>query len=185
MFIVGKAHDIGDYTYGHPHVTFYEGEVGKLKTGKFCSISKDVTFFVSGYHNINCVTKYPFSVMSESGSKDFEGFEYCEDNIPKRKNIEIGNDVYIGDGAKIMGGVKIGDGAVIAAYSVVCNDVKPYEVVGGNPAKHIKFIFSEEQIKDLLDIAWWDWDFEKIKENCKYLTSENVDEFIKRFKNKQ
>ena len=183
MFIVGKSHDIGDYTYGHPHVTFYEGEIGKLKTGKFCSISKDVTFFVNGYHNINCVTNYPFSVMVESGTKDFEGFEYNKKNIPRKKDIEIGNDVYIGDGAKIMGGVKIGDGAVIAAYSIVCNDVEPYEVVGGNPAKHIKYLFTEEQRKALLDIAWWNWDIEKIKENCKYLTSEDVDLFIEKFKN--
>lgn len=181
-YIYGSAYDIGDYTYGHPHVTFYEGEIGNLKIGKFCSISKDVTFFINGYHNIKCVTNYPFSIMSESGTRDFEGFEYSKDNIPRKKDIEIGNDVYIGDGAKIMGGVKIGDGAVIAAYSTVCNDVKPYEVVGGNPSKHIKFRFNDEQIKSLLDIKWWDWDFEKIKDNCKYITSEDIDGFIEKFK---
>lgn len=182
--IVAKAHDIGDYTYGHPHVTFYEGQVGKVKVGKFCSISNFVTFFVSGYHNINCVSNYPFCIMKESGNPDFEGFDYSEDNIPRKKNIEIGNDVYIGQGSTIMGGVKIGDGAVIGAYSVVCKDVEPYEVVGGNPAKHIKYLFTEEQRKALLDIAWWDWDFEKIKENCKYISSENIELFIEKFGNK-
>ena len=181
--IRAKAYNIGDYTYGHPHVTFYEGEIGKVEIGKFCSISTGVTFFVNGYHNINCVSNYPFSVMVSSGNKDFEGFEYSEDNIPKKKDIVIGNDVYIGQEATIMGGVKIGDGAVIGANSVVCKDVEPYEVVGGNPAKHIKYLFTEEQRKALLDIAWWNWDFEKIKENCKYISSENVDLFIEKFKN--
>ena len=183
-YICAKSHDVGDYTYGHPHVTFYEGEIGKVKIGKFCSISNEVTFFVNGYHNINCVSKYPFCVMEMSGNEDFNGFEYSQDNVPKKKNITIGNDVYIGFGATIMGGVNIGDGAVIGAYSVVCKDVEPYEVVGGNPAKHIKYLFDEKQRKALVDIAWWDWDFEKIKENCKYISSENVDLFIEKFGNK-
>ena len=182
--IVGKAYDIGDYTYGHPHVTFYEGELGKVKIGKFCSISNEVTFFVNGYHNINCVSKYPFCVMKKSGNKDFKDFEYSEENIPRKKDIVIGNDVYIGFGATIMGGVTVGDGAVIGAHSVVCKDVEPYEVVGGNPAKHIKYLFDEKQRKALLDIAWWNWDFEKIKENCKYISSEDVDLFIEKFGNK-
>lgn len=183
-YISAKSHDIGEFTYGHPHVTFYEGQLGKVKVGKFCSISNGVTFFTSGYHNINCVSNYPFCVMKESGNPDFENIEYSEDNIPRRKNIEIGNDVYIGQDSTIMGGVKIGDGAVIGAYSLVCKDVEPYEVVGGNPAKHIKYLFTEEQRKALLDIAWWNWDFEKIKENCKYISSEDIDLFIEKFSNK-
>ena len=183
-YIVAKSHEVGDYTYGHPHVTFYEGEVGKVKIGKFCSISNETTFFVNGYHNINCVSKYPFCIMKESGNKDFKDFEYSEENIPRKKDIVIGNDVYIGFGATIMGGVTVGDGAVIGAHSVVCKDVEPYEVVGGNPAKHIKYLFDEKQRKALLDIAWWNWDFEKIKENCKYISSENVDLFIEKFGNK-
>ena len=176
--------EIGDYTYGHPHVVVYEGEIGKVKIGKFCSISNYSTFFVNGYHNVNCITKYPFSVFKESGMEEFKDIEYDKANIPQSKDIIIGNDVYIGEGAVIMGGVKIGDGAVVASNSVVCNDVEPYEIVGGNPAKHIKYIFSPEQIKSLLEIAWWDWDFEKIKENCKYITSENIDLFIEKFGNK-
>lgn len=77
-----------------------------------------------------------------------------------------------------LSGVTIGDGAVIAARSVVTKNVKPYEIVGGNPARHIKFRFSESQINSLLEIKWWNWDIEKIKANFDLILSPNIDDFI-------
>lgn len=77
----------------------------------------------------------------------------------------IGNDVWIDMNAIVMRGVKIGDGAVIAAGAVVTKDVAPYSIVGGNPAKLIKYRFTEEVIGKLLEIKWWDWDEEKIRRN--------------------
>jgi virginiamycin A acetyltransferase len=70
-----------------------------------------------------------------------------------------------------MAGVKIGDGAIIAANSTVVKDVEPYTIVGGNPAQVIKKRFSEEKIKELLEMKWWNWDIEKITENVQILTS--------------
>ena len=77
------------------------------------------------------------------------------------------------------GGVTIGDGAVIAAGSVVSKDVEPYSIVGGAPSKHIKYRFTENQIKRLLDLQWWNWPIDKIAEN--YSDFSNVEKFLKKY----
>ena len=76
-------------------------------------------------------------------------------------------------------GITIGDGAVIANNSHVVKNVEPYSIVGGNPAKLIKYRFSEDQIKKLLEIRWWDWSTEKINQFCSLLCNENIDQFIR------
>jgi serine acetyltransferase len=81
-----------------------------------------------------------------------------------------------------MSGVKIGHGAIIAAGALVTKDVEPYSVVGGNPAKHLKYRFDEEQVKNLLDIAWWDWEESKIKEEAMVLWSQDINHFIEKNK---
>lgn len=78
-------------------------------------------------------------------------------------------------------GVTIGDGAVIGNSALVTKDVSPYSIVGGNPAKLIRYRFNQEQIDKLLKIRWWDWDDETIKENVDYLCNPNIDEFIDKF----
>ena len=95
-------------------------------------------------------------------------------------NINIENDVWIGAYSTIMSGVKIGNGAVIGASSVVTKDIPPYAIVAGNPAKIIKYRFTEEQIVSLLKIEWWNWDEYKIKDESFDLWSNNIDEFIKK-----
>ena len=95
-------------------------------------------------------------------------------------NVIIGNDVWIGYKATIMSGVTIGDGAVIGACSVVTKDVKPYEIVAGNPAKVIRKRFSDEIIIQLLKIAWWNWPIEKIKAEIEFLCNNNIEKFIER-----
>ncbi len=77
----------------------------------------------------------------------------------------LGNDVWIGYDVLVMPGVKIGDGAIVAARSVVTSDVPPYAIVGGNPAKIIRMRFSVEVVNELLSIRWWDWSAEKITQN--------------------
>ena len=97
-------------------------------------------------------------------------------------DITVGSDVWIGAKSTIMSGIKINDGAVVGAGSVVTKDVPPFAIVGGNPAQIIKFRFSPEQIIDLMNIKWWDWDEDKIKKEAMSLWSPNIDEFIKKHK---
>ncbi len=91
--------------------------------------------------------------------------------------VKIGNDVWIGNNVIIMDGLKIGDGAIIAAGAVVTKDVPPYAIVGGVPAKVIKYRFTQEQIEFLLKFKWWEKDFDWIKNN--YLLFSDIRKFIK------
>jgi acetyltransferase-like isoleucine patch superfamily enzyme len=98
-----------------------------------------------------------------------------------RGDMRIGNDVWIGLNSLILSGVTVGNGAVIGAGSVVTKDVDEYEIVGGNPAKNIRFRFEPEQINTLKEIKWWDWPVTKIQQNSYLLRSSEIDEFILKF----
>lgn len=170
--------EVGDYTYYHDFETVYNFEKNvkyhfefmgdKLIIGKFCMIASDVTFIMNGAaHLVEAVSAYPFAIFGGAWSKAMDGKTY-----PNKGNTVIGNDVWIGYKATIMAGVQIGDGAIIGTNATVTKDVPPYTVVGGNPAKIIKQRFSDEKIKELLEIKWWDWDIERITANIEYLTGE-------------
>jgi len=98
--------------------------------------------------------------------------------LTTKGDVIIGNDVWVASYTTIMSGVTIGDGAVIANNSHVVKNVEPYSLVGGNPAKFIKYRFTEEQIKKLLEIKWWDWTDEKINAFAPLLVDSNIDKFI-------
>jgi acetyltransferase-like isoleucine patch superfamily enzyme len=138
---------IGDYSYigGNCKIQY-------ATIGKFCSIGPDVRIGL-GIHPTHFKSTYPgFYTNSDYYRVDklynFDGEEY--------KKVEIGNDVWIGARATILDGVKVGDGAVIAAGAVVTKDVPPYAIVGGVPAKVIKYRFDDKRIKELLNEQWWD-----------------------------
>jgi acetyltransferase-like isoleucine patch superfamily enzyme len=128
-----------------------EHHESQLIIGQFCSIAPDVRIFLGDEHRTDWITTYPFGAVH----KDIFGDE-IEGHPATKGDVVIGNDVWIGYGATIMSGVKIGSGAVIAANSHVVKPVMPYEVVGGNPARHIRFRFDEETIDLLLKLKWWD-----------------------------
>ena len=88
----------------------------------------------------------------------------------------IGNDVWIGNDVKIMDGVIIGNGAIIATGSIVNKNVKPYEIVGGAPAKHIRYRFSDDKILALEELKWWDKDLMWLERN--YHLFNNIDKVI-------
>lgn len=142
--------------------------------GKFCSIANNVKIYLGGNHRIDWVTTFPFGHRDNNIFNSFKGLGH-----PTTKgDVIIGNDVWIAENVTIMSGVTIGDGAVIANNSHVVKNVEPYSIVGGNPAKLIKYRFTLEQIKHLLEIKWWDWDDEKINNNLHVLCNDNIDNFI-------
>ncbi len=171
---------IGDYTYydDFENVENFEKNVkyhfdfvdDKLIIGKFCMIASDVKFIMNGANHLtNSLSTYPFAIFGKGWENAMNGKNY-----PKKGNINIGNDVWIGYNATIMAGVTIGDGAIIATNSTVIKDVEPYSIVGGNPAKEIKKRFSDEKIEKLLKIKWWNWDIEKITKNVQNLTDSEI-----------
>lgn len=167
---------IGDYSYGTPEIYKWTNKYS-LKIGKFCSIAKGVKLFVDGNHRTDWVSTYPFGEIFSDVPKN-------PGHPIGKGDMEIGNDVWIGQEAMILSGVKIGDGAVIAAGSVVVKNVSDYEIVGGNPAKSLKFRFTPEQILSLKKIAWWNWELDKIKKEVPFLQSGGIDVFIDKHLNK-
>lgn len=168
---------VGEHTYGLPVVHSWD-DTTKLRIGKFCSIADEVHFLLGGNHRSDWVSTYPFNVLHEK----FPNAAAVKGHPATKGDIVVGNDVWIGSGALILSGVTIGDGAVIGAHAVVGGNVAPYEIVVGNPMKSVRKRFSEAQIKDLLDIAWWNWDEEKINENVQLICSENIQQFIDKHK---
>jgi acetyltransferase-like isoleucine patch superfamily enzyme len=167
-----EAH-YGKYTYGRPTVHSW-GEPAKLVVGNFCSIAGGVHVYLGGNHRTDWVTTYPFGHINKGIFNRFSGAGH-----PATKgDVVIGNDVWIGDHATIMSGVTVGDGAVIANNSHVVKNVEPYSIVGGNPAKHIRYRFTAEQVVRLLEIKWWNWEDEKINRLLPQLCCEEIDDFI-------
>ena len=166
----------GKYTYGIPKIHFYENDAtAKLSVGNFCSIAQNVNIYLGGNHRTDWVSTYPFGHIHQDIFDRFDGSGH-----PSTKgDVVIGNDVWIGNNATIMSGVSVGDGAVIANNSHVVKNVEPYSLVGGNPARLIKYRFTPVQIENLLKIKWWYWDDVKINTFSPLLCNDNIDEFIK------
>lgn len=163
---------IGKYTYGIRGSRFPILTAGtRIEIGKFCSIAQHVLFVV-GRHPTEYVSTFPFR------ARFLEGGRACDEEIIQEV-ITIGNDVWIGTRATIMANVRIGHGAVVAAGAVVVKDVPPYAVVAGVPAKVVKMRFDPDQVERLLEIAWWDWPDERIRENIDLFYGD-PDEFIRK-----
>ncbi|HEY9702139.1 MAG TPA: Vat family streptogramin A O-acetyltransferase [Allocoleopsis sp.] len=172
---------IGDYTYYDDpedsenferNVLYHFPFIGdKLIIGKFCALAKGVKFIMNGAnHNMSGFSTYPFGIFGNGWEKVAAQIE----KTPYKGDTIVGNDVWIGYESVIMPGVKIGDGAIIAAKSVVVNDVDPYTIVGGNPAKLIRQRFDDLVIIKLLEIAWWNWDIIKITRNLEKIVSADI-----------
>jgi virginiamycin A acetyltransferase len=152
------------------------------RIGNFCSISSGLKFTFYGKHNYQWVSTYPFyafySKWKFDNGKTVFNSGVLDDSRFQPAPIIIENDVWIASNATVKEGVKISNGAVVAMESLVTKDVPPYAIVGGNPAKIIKYRFSEEQIKELLKIAWWNWTDGEITKFLSLILSEDIDTFI-------
>lgn len=158
---------VGKNTYGPIQIISYGSNNCCLRIGAYCSIAQNVRFLAGGEHSYKNVSTYPF-----------------QNNILKKQldtgnkgDIKVDDDVWIGESVLILSGVHIGQGAVIAAGSVVVKDIPPYAIVGGNPAKVIKYRCGEERIKELLRCDYTKLTNEMIIEHEKelYETIETAD----------
>lgn len=147
--------EIGDHSYTGRNCTIWHAKIGK-----FCSMSWNLSIGGAN-HDYTRTTTHSFLYAPEFGFIDEPNHEYSRFDTP----CEIGNDVWIAANVCICRGVKIGDGAVIGAGAVVTRDVPPYAVVAGVPAKVMKYRFDEDTVKRLLEIKWWDFPDEVIREN--------------------
>lgn len=162
---------VGRFTYGEPVFKMW-GQNEHIVIGSFCSIADSVTIFGGGEHNTRWVTTYPLRIAL---GDELAG----RDGHPATKGeTRIGNDVWIGNGATILSGVAIGDGAVVGACAVVTRDVPAYHIVAGNPARLIRPRFKPAHITALLEIAWWNWECERIRAACALLCSDDIDAFL-------
>jgi len=134
--------EIGNKSYGTINFMDLHTSDCILKIGAYCSIASGVVFLLGAEHNTSLISTYPFKAKLYGAKKE----------SLSKGDIIVGNDAWIGVNAIICGGVEIGQGAVIAAGSVVTKNVEPYSIVGGNPAKHIKYRFSENLREKLLKI---------------------------------
>lgn len=160
---------VGRFTYGGIKVLTF-GEDYKLVIGDFCSVGPNVLFILQADHPINHISTFPFKVK-------VLGEKY---EATSKGDIVIEDDVWIGANVTILSGVHIGKGAVLAAGSVVTKDIPPYAIVGGVPAKVIKYRFNDDIIQELLTV-----DYSKIDRDVvsKYLDSLYIDIDNSNYKN--
>jgi acetyltransferase-like isoleucine patch superfamily enzyme len=168
--IAKKGWTVGEGTYGTPAVREW-GNDGKLHIGNYCSIAGGCRILLGGNHRVDWVSTYPFSVLHPEA-------RHIRGHPATRGDVAIGHDVWIAENVTIVSGVTIGNGAVIAAESVVGRNVPPYAIVRGNPAEVARLRFSESQIASLQEIAWWNWEPERIKAYFSLLLSGDIDAFI-------
>lgn len=165
---------IGDFSYCGSHTIMVNVEVGK-----FCSIAGGVTIG-SAEHPMDWVSMSPvFENVKNSGTS----VRFAKEELPPVKRTYIGNDVWIGAGAKIKQGVIVGNGAVIGALAMVTKDVPPYAVVGGVPAKIIRYRFSKDLIARLNASEWWNLDDNALKNVGKYIKKPEV--FLSKIEDKK
>ena len=167
----------GRGTYGASRATviYDDSTAGMVRIGNYCSIAANVEFLLTGNHRTDWVTTYPIRTMYGMDGAGHDGHPWT------KGDIVIGNDVWVGTGAKVLNGVTIGNGAVVAAYSVVVGDVPPYGIVAGVPATLKRFRFPEDVRDGLERTAWWDWSEDTVRERVADLCSPDVEAFVAKY----
>lgn len=161
---------VGNGTYGPLNIISSDNEFEQLKIGAYCSIGGDTKFILSGGHDYNKLSTYPF----RNKYLDHKSEATC------KGAIIIDDDVWIGDGVTILSGTHIGQGSVIGAGSIVTKSVPPYAICGGVPCRVIKYRFPDQIIKKLMDIDWGQYRFsaDDLKVLETDITEDNVEELL-------
>lgn len=171
-----KGSSIGRYSY-----VGNDTDVECADIGQFCSISDHCRIGMGG-HTLDYLSTCPMFTQKINGCQS--QWIDRDTHAAEEKRVVVGNDVWVGSHVLINGGVTVGHGAVIGAGAVVVKNVPPYAIVGGVPAKVIRYRFSPEIIEKLLELEWWNLDDNTLKENIKFfqradISDDDVDEFYK------
>jgi len=147
----------------------YPGAPERLSIGRFCQIASSVRIITSSAnHAMNGFSTFPFAVFNQDLIASY-GHE-----IGNHRDTVIGHDVWLGFESVVMPGVRIGSGAIVAARAVVTADVPDFAIVAGNPARTIRMRFAPRLVEQLLEIAWWDWDVDRIERNIDAITGVDI-----------
>jgi hypothetical protein len=163
---------IGQHTYGIPVIKTYDHDTTRLLVGSYSALSEEAIVMLGGEHAIDRVTTFPLRMRLKLPGAGQDGIP-----VPTGDTV-IGSDVWLTMRTFVRSGVTIGDGAIVASGAVVNKDVPPFAIVGGNPAKVIRYRFTPEQIEALLEIRWWDWPDALVVEATPLLSGTDIDAFI-------
>jgi len=164
--------EFGPWTYGIPMVRDYPYNQARLVVGSYCSLAGGSTIMLGGEHPTDRVTTYPHRIWMGMEGAGHDGFpRHTGDTV-------FGSDVWLCAGALVLAGVTVGDGAIIAGGAVVVDDVPPYAIVAGNPARVIRYRHTPVQIERLLRIRWWDWPESEVRAAIPLLADHDVEAFL-------
>jgi acetyltransferase-like isoleucine patch superfamily enzyme len=173
---------IGRYTYGlSPNSIIRPTKQAPVTIGSFSSFAPGVVILAHADHPTKFTTTYPLKTLfCNLHSENFD-FEWTNHDAITKGPVGIGHDVWVGQNALILSGVKIGNGAIIGAGAVVTKDIPSYAIAVGNPARVIKYRFSEEIIYALNELEWWNLSDENIKKLLPYFynSPENLIEYLR------
>lgn len=156
---------MGRYSYIGKRSSLVNADVGA-----FCSIAADVCVGM-GQHDLKKISTSPLFTEKHNGT----GRSWADQEHFQFEKVTVGNDVWIGERAMIMGGKTIGDGAVIGAGALVTRDVPPYAIVGGVPARIIRYRFSPDIIDALEKVQWWSLPEQDLKKNIHLFQTDSID----------
>jgi acetyltransferase-like isoleucine patch superfamily enzyme len=164
---------MGTMSYYAPRVIRGEGAVGRVIVGNFASVAADADMRLGGERRSDRVAQFDLRAAL--------GLAGADDLLYGRGDIVVGSDTWVTTGCTVLSGVTVGDGAVVGTQAVVTEDVRPYAIVVGNPAREVGRRFTDEQVEALLRIRWWDWPVDVVRQRVDALSSADVDGFIARF----
>ena len=170
--------EVGEYTYYDDpddplgferNAVLYAYGAERLIIGRYCALASGVRFVMPGANHADLgPSTFPFGIFGEPWAERTMDLVM---GAPSRGDTVLGHDVWLGYRALVLPGVTIGDGAVVAAASVVASDVPPYAIVGGNPARVIRMRYEADDVERLLRASWWDWPVELVTEHARTIIS--------------
>ena len=167
--------EVGKWSYGNPSIYRWDWK-SKIIIGNFCSLGPDINFYVGGDHRADWISTSP--LPASQFNETFKKTKTIKNFAKSKGDIVIGHDVWIGGRTTILSGVTIGTGAIIAAGSLVVNNVEPYTISGGNPNRVIKKRFEDSVIKKILNTEWWFLEDSEIDILSKFLLSSDIENFF-------